>query len=172
MTFPSCGHETLAKSYIDCWPIYARHVVCVKFPFVMLPQSRIRMLQHPLSLCLIIFSRIHTHTHTRNHTATLSPLGTSLISSHSIAHLLAAALRLADWLRSRYSLLLWPRPASAASWRCGLLGFLVRVTCAKLSPDCAQISPARVGMQPGCDSPWKCVCVPLFGCCTLPCPAV
>lgn len=62
------------KSYIDCWPIYARHVVCVKFPFGTLPPRRMLLLvaqwQDPFSLQLqprlhfIIFSRAHTPEHT------------------------------------------------------------------------------------------------------------
>lgn len=65
------------KSYIDCWPIYARHVVCVKFPFGTLPPPRMLLLvaqwQDPFSLQLqlrlhfIIFSRAHTPEHTRAH---------------------------------------------------------------------------------------------------------
>lgn len=65
------------KSYIDCWPIYARHVVCVKFPFGTLPPRRMLLLvaqwQDPFSLQLqlrlhfIIFSRAHTPEHTRAH---------------------------------------------------------------------------------------------------------
>lgn len=67
------------KSYIDCWPIYARHVVCVKFPFGTLPPRRMLLLvaqwQDPFSLQLqlqprlhfIIFSRAHTPEHTSAH---------------------------------------------------------------------------------------------------------
>lgn len=36
--------QMAGKSYIDCWPIYARHVVCVKFPFGTLPPRRMLLL--------------------------------------------------------------------------------------------------------------------------------
>lgn len=154
MTFPSCGHEaSVAKSYIDCWPIYARHVVCVKFPFVM-PMLRKALPQHPC--CSILCHLLtHTHTHTLIHSHSLS----HLISSHSMTHSLAAALRVADWLRSRHSLLHGHAQRVLRLGGVACSNFVV--TCAKVSPECAQISPAA-----GCVLP----CVPLFGCCTFPCP--
>lgn len=119
------------KSYIDCWPIYARHVVCVKFPFGTLPPRRMLLLvaqwQDPFSLQLqlqprlhfIIFSRAHTRAHQRTQHSH-SPASSPLISSHSTAHSLAVALRRCDWLRSRTRCFDWPRPARAACRGCGL----------------------------------------------------
>lgn len=114
------------------WPIYARHVVCVKFPFVM------RMLQDPFfsRLYTNTSSSSHAHADTHTYTHSLSCLFCLLISNHSMLHTLLDS----NWLRSRYSLLFRPRPASVVLGGRGLVwDRCVCYTCAKVSLLCAAI---------------------------------
>lgn len=137
------------KSYIDCWPIYARHVVCVKFPFGTLPPRRMLLLvaqwQDPFSLQLqlqprlhfIIFSRAHTPEHTSAHsTHTLLFFAPYLQPFHG-----TLTRRCLAWLRLAalsYSSLRLATPSESCLPRVWLVCVCVHsVTCAEVSLLCA-----------------------------------